>query len=133
MRALGETARTLGFLVAVALVGPLACDSSRRTNGASRVSESALPVPDLSARRPTVRFLMERTTDRCEVYWVDGAESSKHADAPCPEEMLLGEKLRLSGMTCILESATEDRRVPVVCPDPLTNLEKAYRKAHPAK
>jgi hypothetical protein len=76
---------------------------------------------------------MERTTDRCEIYWVDGDEKSARVDAPCPQEMLLGERLRIAGMTCVLESASEDRRIPMVCPDPLTNFEKAYRKAHAAK
>jgi len=113
---------------AAAALGLLACGRSTQSELTSTPNDP-IPTPELSARRPTVRFYMERTTDRCEVFWVDGADKSPSENFPCPEDMLLGERLRIAGMTCIRESASEERRLPVVCPDPLTNLEKAYRKA----
>ena len=117
----------LGTVIAIIAPG---CGRSAGTGALSSASSDPIPTPQVSARRPTVHFFMKRTTDRCEVYWVEGEERSPSIDAPCPEDLLLGEAVRLAGMTCLREGAAEERRVPVVCPDPLTNLEKAFRKAH---
>ncbi len=120
--------RQLGCVV-VALCA-LGCGRGSASGTQASASSDPIPTPHVSARRPSVRFLMKRTTDRCEVYWIDGDEKSPSIDAPCPEDLLLGEDLRLAGMTCMRESAAAERQVPVVCPDPLTNLEKTYRKTH---
>jgi len=36
----------------------------------------------------------------------------------------MGERIRLAGRTCTRDTDDPERRVPVVCPDPLTNLER---------
>ncbi len=100
--------------------------------------ESAEPPPepvasasaDLAAgadppRRPTKRWYMARTQERCEVYSVDGEVVSSPTAAPCPRYLEVGERIRIAGKTCIREGSQDSaRQVPVVCPDPLTNAEK---------
>ena len=76
-------------------------------------------------RRPTKRWYMGRTPERCEVYSVDGEVVSPATPAPCPRYLEVGERIRLAGKTCIREDTRDSARaVPVVCPDPLTNAEK---------
>jgi hypothetical protein len=93
------------------------------------VASSASAAPPVAARRPTRRYYLARTADRCEVYSVDGGDFSEPQKTPCPQEIEPGERFRITGRTCIRESTDPLREVPVVCPDPLTNLEKKDQKA----
>jgi hypothetical protein len=87
----------------------------------------AFPLP--SVRRPTRRYYFARAAHRCVVYSVDHDEASAREAFPCPTDLFDGERIRLVGKTCMRESDTEDRREPVVCPEPLTKLEERVRAA----
>ncbi|MNC90541.1 hypothetical protein D3C83_66490 [compost metagenome] len=72
---------------------------------------------------------MIRTSDRCEVVIEkDDREverlPKKYA---CPKDLLLGEWIRITGMTCVREGGSPERKLPVVCPDYLTNAERDHR------
>lgn len=77
-----------------------------------------------SARRPVRRYYLARTAARCEIYRVDEEGISAPLVTPCPLELMIGERIRIAGKTCIRESSDAERVEPVVCPDPLTNKEK---------
>src|SRR5262249_14680735 len=104
--------------------------ASCHDRSAAPLASSAAPptasAPDAapSARRPTRRCYLGRTENRCEVFWVDGDQVSPPQPTPCPPDLLPGERIRIAGMTCLREGSDPERRVPVVCPDPLTNQEK---------
>jgi hypothetical protein len=102
------------------------CGVKKSAGAGPAVSASA--APPVTARRPTRRYYLSRTGDRCEVYSVDKDEFSEPQKTPCPQELEPGERFRITGRTCIRESTDPLREVPVVCPDPLTNLEKHDRK-----
>ena len=87
-------------------------------------SASASARPVAPPRRPTRRYFFARTESLCEVYSVDGEQVSASESFPCVGDLNPGESIRIAGKTCTRESPDADRRVPVVCPDPLTNLEK---------
>lgn len=120
------------FAVACALAAldALGC----RGGGDAGSTTDAAPPPEISGpvgtsppRRPTRRWYMGRTGDRCDVYWVDGEAISPPTQAPCPADLLPGERMRIAGKTCIRESAGDPTRdQPIVCPDPLTNAEKMW-------
>lgn len=86
------------------------------------------PEPIPSARRPTKRYYLARTAERCEIFSEDLGERTEPVMTPCPEYMLIGERIRIAGRTCFLvNQAQPDREKPVVCPDPLTRFEKHDR------
>jgi len=124
-------------LAALSLTLAAACHDR---GGAPPASSAALPASAASeapsaaasARRPTRRYFLGRTQNRCEVFWVEGDEVSTPQSTPCPPDLLPGERIRIAGKTCLREGSDPERREPVVCPDPLTNQEKrdlAARKA----
>ena len=79
-------------------------------------------------RRPTRRYYLARTPDRCEIFSEDGEDRTEPVVTPCPDFMLIGERIRVAGMTCTLENkAQSEREKPVVCPDPLIHFEKTVR------
>lgn len=81
-----------------------------------------------SARRPTERYFLARTATRCEIFAENGDERTEPFATPCPEYMLVGERIRIAGKTCTLENKAQvEREKPVVCPDPLTHFEKRRR------
>jgi len=84
----------------------------------SVVPSVAVPTATASARRPTLRHVLERTEERCEVYSVDGAWVSPAERTPCPQDLEVGEIIRSAGKTCFREG-TPERRRPVVCPVPI--------------
>jgi hypothetical protein len=131
VRRASELPRSAAWLAGAALVAALAPACGRTDEAGLSPVESGeeLPTFVVPAKRPSVRFYIERTSDRCSVYAVDGADKSAPEDAPCPEDMLLGERIRIVGMTCLRESATPDRNLPVVCPTHLLAFERAYDKA----
>jgi|GEM_PF-5961897 len=74
----------------------------------------------VAARRPTLQHYLARTDDGCEVYSVDGTEVSPAVLTPCPQDLEVGEIIRVTGKTCMREGRQERRR-PVVCPSPLVD------------
>jgi hypothetical protein len=81
------------------------------------------PTVIASARRPTLRNILTRTAERCEVYSIDGERVSPAERTPCPQDLEVGERIRVTGKTCIREGKPERRR-PVVCPGPLLLREQ---------
>jgi hypothetical protein len=91
--------------------------------GTSAVDSVAVPIAITSARRPTLRHILERTEERCEVYSVDGEWVSPAERTPCPQDLEIGEVIRVAGKTCFREG-TRERSRPVVCPGPLLLRER---------
>ena len=81
------------------------------------------PSATASARRPTLRHVLERTEERCEVYSIDGELVSPAERTPCPQDLEIGELIRVAGKTCFREG-TRERSRPVVCPGPLLLRER---------
>ncbi|WP_437958849.1 hypothetical protein WME76_03755 [Sorangium sp. So ce119] len=120
------------MLVAALLAGTAACQGDAGSQGAGTPSSDAgaalaaegTPAP----RRPTRYYHLRRTDDGCELFWIDGDLVSASQAIVCPPDLQVGERVRLTGKTCMRESAqTPARAVPVVCPLPLMNMEKADR------
>lgn len=113
-----------GPLAAVLL---LACGGDPGAPGAP--ASAAIPLPPApSARRPTRRYYLARTPARCEIYLQDGDDRTEPFVTPCPEYLLVGERIRIAGKTCFLDNkAQPERERPVVCPEPLTRFEKHER------
>jgi hypothetical protein len=110
--------------LAAALVG---CDRPAPAPGAAATVAAPEPEPVPSARRPTRRYYLARSASRCEVYSADPGGVSTPAATPCPPDLHIGERIRIAGMTCTREGDAAERNEPVVCPDPLTNLERKDR------
>lgn len=114
------------FLVAGSLV-LLAC--GRDASGLGPAATDTLDLPDIpmTARRPTAHIYMERTSDRCSVYALDGVVKTPGKDEACPEDLQLGERIRIAGMTCFRDGETTARSLPVVCPAALLRFERSFR------
>jgi hypothetical protein len=92
------------------------------------VTSAVLAPAPAPPRRPTRRFYLARTAERCEIFAEDGLDRTEPVVTPCPEILLIGERIRVAGMTCIIENrAQPEREKPVVCPDPLTHFERVER------
>ncbi|WP_437938745.1 hypothetical protein [Sorangium sp. So ce341] len=127
-RGIGFVARVMPALLA----GVAACqgDAGREgaaapaLDGGAALAAEGTPAP----RRPTRYYHLRRTDDGCELFWIDGDLVSASQTVVCPPDLEVGERVRLTGKTCMRESAqTPSRAVPVVCPLVLMNLEKADR------
>ena len=97
------------------------------------VSSQPIEEPDLSRlgpiRTPAFGYRMIRTGERCEVV-IEKAEREIERlpkKFACPKDLLLGESIRITGMTCLREGGVAERKLPVVCPDYLTNAERDHR------
>lgn len=118
------------FFIATCLIAATAAgcddDAAALPPPGATTTEVASPPPP---RRPTRRYYLARTSERCEIFAQDGDDRTEPFMTPCPDFLLVGERIRIVGMTCILEnSAQPDRAKPVICPDPLTRFEKNERK-----
>jgi hypothetical protein len=58
---------------------------------------------------------VSNSAEVCHVYWIDGGTRSVKKWLPCPRELNDGEKMRLTGKTCLRESDDRSRNVPVRC------------------
>ena len=113
--------------VVLAAAGLLGCGTDT-TSPAAAPTGTVDPFPAPSARRPTRRFYLARTPERCEIFAEDGDARTEPFATPCPEYMMIGERIRVAGRTCLLDNkAQPEREKPVVCPDPLTHFEKRER------
>jgi hypothetical protein len=61
------------------------------------------------------------------MYWEQGDERSAAQTVPCPRELAGGERIRLTGRVCFLESGPSSRDRPVRCPSKLVAIEMADR------
>lgn len=94
--------------------------------------EAPPPGPSLSGplNLPAERYVMTRYGERCTIEILRNGEVDETlpTDYACPKELELGERIRLTGMTCMRESADgSELSLPVVCPNPLTNAERDLR------
>ena len=137
LRGGGRAARGL----ALSLLLAAGCDDGRdgpATFGAQAgPGAGAASAPASSAgaapRRPGRRYYFERTPEGCEVYAEEDDARSPAEEARCPADLGLGERIRLTGKACMRESqADAGREVPVLCPDPLRELEKSELEARDA-
>ena len=87
-----------------------------------------LRADELPERDPgEPRLTMERVTERCIVVIESGPIAEKLPTMyACPKDLELGEKIHLTGRTCMRESTMKDRNIPVLCPDYLTNAEREF-------
>jgi len=83
---------------AIVFVCASACNRGETGLGPAASDSIDLPSPAISAKRPTVRFYMERTSDRCSLYWTDGDVKGPPTDQACPEDLALGDRVRIAGM-----------------------------------
>jgi len=136
-----RAARSLGLLVFGAGLAAFASLSACNGGDAGEVStgEGAPPgdagAPDAPSgqadagpRRPSRRYYMARTKERCEVYTVEADEIAPRGTAPCPAFIEVGERIRMAGFTCQREG-TPGREQPVVCPNELLTAERDDRAA----
>jgi hypothetical protein len=110
-------------IAAAALLLLTSCSERKAPAPVATASVSPAPAAP-SARRPTRRYYLSRTSSRCEIYRVDEGGFSPPEATPCPLDLHIGESIRIVGKTCQRESQDLTRVEPVVCPDPLTNKEK---------
>jgi hypothetical protein len=116
------------WLVLVSGALCVACGGDGAAVAPSEASSATIAPEPAPPRRPTRRFYLARSAERCEIYAEDGLDRSEPVTTPCPEILLIGERIRVAGMTCILENkAQPEREKPTVCPDPLTHFEKTVR------
>jgi hypothetical protein len=112
-----------GLLAATACRDAPAGSPAEAPGADAPASSAAAGAP--AARRPARRYYFAHTSARCEVYSVERDQISPPVEVPCPADLALGERIRLTGKTCMRESPSDPaREVPVVCPDPLTLLEE---------
>lgn len=77
-----------------------------------------------SPKRPALRYYLAKTAeDRCEVYTVEGDTVTPKLKTHCPLFLAVGERVRLSGRACMLESSPK-REAPVICPADLIYAER---------
>ena len=113
---------------------PAASDAGPADAAASSASSEPPAAATVALRRPTQRYFFAKTQAHCEVYSVAGEQVTTPEVFPCPLDLNVGERIRITGKACLRESADPERVEPVVCPDPLTNLEKRdLARAHPPK
>lgn len=114
----------------LALVAPLLAGCGDGSPAPPPAGSLASPLPPAPpARRPSRRAYLARAPARCEIYAEDGEDRTEPLATPCPEYLLIGERIRLAGKACFLENkAQPEREKPVVCPDPLTRFEQRARE-----
>jgi hypothetical protein len=118
------------WLFVAAAAGLVGCGSDTGSPDAAAAPPTGTiePAPAPTARRPTRRFYLARTPERCEIFAEDGESRTEPLATPCPEYMLTGERIRVAGRACFLDNkAQPEREKPVICPDPLTRFEKKER------
>lgn len=120
----------LGLAALAAACGKVGDTSMTADTSPATAPSSSESVPEVTpaVRRPTRRYFMERLGGRCEVYFTDPDLVSARLEAPCPEQIASGERIRLAGKVCLREGAADPARdVPVLCPDHLLRLEHDER------
>ncbi len=120
-------------LAIVALSTVCGCNSAPPSGGEKPPAHDKSPLPDITstARHAERGYLMTRTGSRCDVFVVDDLGTSPPNQVNCPPDSILlpGERIRIAGKVCMREGPDPNRVLPVICPDPLTNLEKRERAA----
>jgi hypothetical protein len=120
-------------LAIAAFAGVVACTAAPEDKAVEAPADTQDIAAPPATRRPTRRYYLGRTQERCEVYSTDGDALSSPTTVHCPPDLQPGERLRLAGKACLRESPSDPlRNVPVICPPPLTAREKADRDARDA-
>lgn len=119
-------------VLAVLVATSAGCTAQESTGAGPPVDTIALPRIAMSAKRPSKRFFVERTSDRCTVYFEEDGRRSPGEDAPCVQDLLLGERIRLLGSTCVREASSESRSIPVMCPNELARFVRQTNEASAA-
>jgi len=104
-----------------------ACDGADEAEPLSRATAQPVVPPQIAALvQPTKRYyLAHEGQGKCVLYWEDGDQRSPVRDVRCPRDLERGERIRLTGSTCIREAGSRDRSVPMRCPKKLVNLKTA--------
>lgn len=95
-------------------------------SSAAAGADASAPDASSAPRRPTHKFYLVRTQERCEVHSSDGEKVFPAERVSCPQDLEVGERIRLAGKTCMREGRPERAR-PVVCPG---TLLYAYDRIH---
>jgi hypothetical protein len=111
--------RRLVFLLVVA-----ACDDGGVPDLSDATSATATPTAS-APKKPGRNYYLANEESKCRVYWIEDGMRSVDRFRACPREVEPGEKIRLTGRTCIRESATESRNMPVRCPRELYKAKEA--------
>lgn len=100
--------------------------------GEAEGAVSAAPPADPASvpRRPSRRYYLARTEARCEVYSVEADTVLTPTPTPCPTYLEPGERVRLTGRTCMREGRPQ-REQPVMCPEALREAERLDREPRP--
>ncbi|MDI1448529.1 hypothetical protein [Polyangium sp. 6x1] len=114
--------RTTLLLLAALLPACRGGDSAEPSPAPPEPTASAAPSAAMP-RRPTIRHYLARTAERCEVYSVDRDAVSPATRTPCPQDLQVGERIRVTGKSCLREGSTE-RTQPVVCPGALLSAAR---------
>jgi hypothetical protein len=116
---------------ALALVALAGCPGPAEDMAPAEAASAAPPQDAGAPRRPTRRYYLARTAERCEVYSIDRDIVSPAERTACPQELQIGERIRIAGKTCMREGRPE-RTEPVVCPGALMKAEQRDREARDA-
>jgi hypothetical protein len=112
---------------ALALTLLAGCPGAVEDTAPAEVASAAPPSDAGAPRRPTRRYYLARTAERCEVHSIDRDLVSPAERTPCPQELQVGERIRIVGSTCMREGLPE-RTQPVVCPGALMRAEQRDRE-----
>lgn len=112
----GETFAGLSLGACLALG---ACDSDREKRAPTTgISTTAPAAPELTGRRE----FLARQNGRCTLYWTNGQRVGSETPTDCPREIEDGERLELTGKTCMRHSTDPGRRRPTRCPSAMLEL-----------
>lgn len=107
---------------------PRASAAPSTPSGPSASTASPAPPADAAAlARPSRRYYLASSAERCFIYWEQGDYRSDEQAVPCPRELSGGERIRVSDRVCFLESGPASRDRPVRCPATLVEVEMADR------
>lgn len=88
---------------------------------------SAPPAPSYKPAKGVRTYYLVAEEKKCNIYWVEDGQRSVTRSRACPREVAPGEKIRLTGRTCMRESLEQARNVPVRCPRELYKAAEADR------
>ena len=110
--------RAAGVVIALAGVG--SCGQCGADSGGDDLrpspAASSSAFEPIASATPARTFYLEKNGERCVIFSALGSDRSAESPARCPREVTSGERLRLSGQTCMRESSDAARNLPVRCP-----------------
>jgi hypothetical protein len=97
-------------------------DGSRFVPPPGATAPETAASPSASTARA---YYLSNADGKCVYYWVEGESRSEHKSLTCPRAAKTGEKIRLTGRTCMRESPDASRSLPVRCPQELYKAAEA--------